>query len=64
MLDPRDTEDAWDRNRRVEVVSLGSDKAEPLLTIDPGGHKNEVARVFFTSDNRYVVSAGDKEIRV
>ena len=64
LLDPRDTEDAWDRNRRVEVVSLGSDKAEPLLTIDPGGHKSEVSRVFFTSDNRYVVSAGDKEIRV
>ena len=45
-------------------MSLGSDKAEPLLTIDAGGHKNEVVRVFFTSDNRYVVSAGDKEIRV
>ena len=64
LLDPRDTEDAWERNRRVEVVSLGSDKAEPLLTIDSGGHKGGVSRVFFTSDNRYVVSAGDKEIRV
>ena len=64
LLDPRDTQDAWDRNRRVEVVSLGSDKAEPLITIDAGGHKSGVARVFFTSDNRYIVSAGDKEIRV
>jgi WD40 repeat protein len=63
-LDPRDIPDAWDRNRRVEVVSLGSYKAEPLITIDSGGHKNEVARVFFTSDNKYIVSAGDKEIRV
>ncbi len=64
LLDPRDTEDAWERNRRVEVVSLGSDKAEPLLTIDAGGHKGGVSKVFFTSDNRYMVSAGDKEIRV
>ena len=64
LLDPRDTPDAWDRNRRVEVVSLGSDKAEPLITIDSGGHKSEVSKVFFTSDNRYIVSAGDKEIRV
>jgi WD40 repeat protein len=63
-LDPRDTPDAWDRNRRVEVVSLGSYKAEPLLTIDSGGHKSGVPKVFFTSDNRYLVSAGDKEIRV
>jgi WD40 repeat protein len=63
-LDPRDTPDAWDRNRRVEVVSLGSYKAEPLITIDSGGHKRGVSKVFFTSDNRYLVSAGDKEIRV
>jgi outer membrane protein OmpA-like peptidoglycan-associated protein len=64
LLDPHNTQDAWDRNRRVEVVSLGSDKAEPLLTIDAGGHKGEVAKAFFTADNRYIVSAGDKEIRV
>ena len=63
-LDPRDTLDAWDRNRRVEVVSLGSYKAEPLITIDSGGHKSGISKVFFTSDNRYLVSAGDKEIRV
>ena len=64
LLDPRDTPEAWDRNRRVEVVSLGSYKAEPLITIDSGGHKGEVSKVFFTPDNRYLVSAGDKEIRV
>ena len=64
LLDPRDTPEAWDRNRRVEVVFLGSYKAEPLITIDAGGHKSDVSKVFFTSDNRYLVSAGDKEIRV
>jgi outer membrane protein OmpA-like peptidoglycan-associated protein len=64
LFDPRDTPEAWDRNRRVEVVSLGSYKAEPLITIDAGGHKSDVSKVFFTSDNRYLVSAGDKEIRV
>jgi WD40 repeat protein/flagellar motor protein MotB len=63
-LDPRDTPEAWDQNRRVEVVSLGSYKAEPLLTIDSGGHQGDVFKILFTSDNRYMVSAGNKEIRV
>jgi len=41
-------------------------KASPiLLQIDPGGHKSMINDVTFTSDGRYLVSAGnDKVVRV
>jgi len=34
----------------------------PILQIDPGGHKALISDVTFTSDGRYLVSAGDDKV--
>ena len=38
---------------------------QPILTIDPGGHKAKINDVMFTKDGRYLVSASnDKTIHL
>ncbi|MBF0226221.1 MAG: OmpA family protein [Desulfobacterales bacterium] len=65
LFDPNDNEKAWAFNRRVEIISLGSSSAEPILTIEPGGHKSLIKKIIFTKDGKYLISAGeDKWIRV
>ena len=40
-------------------------KYKPVLTIDPGGHKDKINNVLFTKDGRYLITASnDKTIRI
>jgi tricorn protease-like protein len=35
---------------------------EPVLVIDPGGHLSKIQDIMFTSDGKYLVSAGDDKV--
>jgi WD40 repeat protein len=35
---------------------------EPILVIDPGGHLSKIWDIMFTSDGKYLVSAGDDKV--
>lgn len=46
----------------VALASAGDGDDEPILVIDPGGHKSKIQDVIFTPDGRHLVSAGDDKV--